>query len=111
KAGSADLTLPAAAAFGGVVKDGAGRPVAGAEVQVGYVHRSVFPGGRGASWGYIPPAAVRGTPAEPFFFATTDGAGRFRFPALPADAELILRVSAKGLAELDTGAGTPKEGQ
>ena len=110
-AGAADLTLPAAAPFGGVVKDGTGRPVAGAEVQVGYVHRSGQPGSQGASWGYVPSAAVRGTPAEPFFFATTDPAGRFRFPTLPAGGELIFRVSATGFAELDTGAGGPKEGQ
>ncbi|HEY1377617.1 MAG TPA: sigma-70 family RNA polymerase sigma factor [Gemmataceae bacterium] len=110
KANRADLTLPAAAAFAGVVKDTAGRPVAGADVQVGYVHRSPPRlEGRGASWGYLPPAAVRGTPAEPFFFAATDAAGRFRFPALPAGSELIFRVSAPGFAELDTGAGGPRE--
>src|SRR5581483_4645520 len=62
QAKSVDLTLPAAVAYGGAVKAGARRPVAGAEVQVGYVHRSVQATSRGGSWGYLPAAAVRGSP-------------------------------------------------
>ena len=99
------LTLPDAGDYGGTVKDSAGRPVRGAELQVGFVRRS----GGAASWGYQPENALRGTPAERFYFTPTDEAGRFRFTTVPAGAELILRVRAKGLAELDTGAGGPGE--
>ena len=87
-------------------------PVAGAEVQVGYVHRSKNGGDiRYSSWGYLPDRAVRGTPAERFYFAKSDANGSFEFAALPIDSELILRVTAKGWAELNTAAGGPKEGQ
>lgn len=102
--GPADITLSRAAAFDGVVKDGGGRPVAGAEVQAGSVHRSAAPrGGSGASWGHLPPAAVRGSPAESYFFATTDAAGRFHFSSLPERSELAFRVTAAGFAEQVTG--------
>lgn len=111
KSNSVDLKLPAAGSFHGTITNSAGVPVAGADVQVGYVHRSKSPSSRGQSWGFEPPQSIRGTPAEPFFFAVSGESGQFQFPELPADSELIFRVSAKGFAELDTGAGGPKEGQ
>jgi hypothetical protein len=100
------LTLPVSGSYRGTVKDPAGRPVAKAEVQAGFVHRS----GRGSSWGYLPAEAVRGTPAERFLFTTTDAAGGFEFTGVPLGKEIILRINAAGLAELDTGAGGPREG-
>lgn len=111
KLDSVDLKLPAAIPFTGVVQNKDGAPVAGAEVQVGYVHRSKSQSVRSQCWGYQPPVAIRGTAAEPFFFAVSDQMGQFRFAALPADSELIFRVSAKGFGDLDTGAGGPKESQ
>lgn len=98
------FTLPVAAKYSGIVKDSSGRPVADAEVQVGSVHRS----GRGSSWSFVSANAIRGSSAEPFYFTKTDKNGRFQFKHLEADQELIFRVSAKGYAELDTGAGGPR---
>ncbi|MDB5312894.1 MAG: Regulatory sensor-transducer, BlaR1/MecR1 family [Gemmataceae bacterium] len=113
--GAVELKLSRVAPFSGTVKDAAGRPVAGAEVQAGFVHRSGEDPGLGrfacCAWGYVPAVAVRGTSAEPFYLAKTDSAGRFRFASLPAGDERIFRVMAKGFAELDTGAGGPVEGK
>jgi RNA polymerase sigma factor (sigma-70 family) len=100
KPGPASLTLRAAAAFGGSVKDAAGRPITGAEVQVGTVHRSKGITSSGSSWGFRPESAVRGTPAEQFFFTKTDAAGGFQFAAVAPGDELIFRVFAKGFGEL-----------
>jgi len=52
---------------------------------------------------------VRGTQAERFYFTKSDKNGRFEFSDLPADKEVIFRVTAKGFGELDTGAGGPPE--
>jgi protocatechuate 3,4-dioxygenase beta subunit len=98
------ITLPDAAEYKGTVKDQAGRPVAGAEVQFGVVGRD----GNVTFWGYAPANHLRGTPAEPFFLAKTDASGAFKFTTVPAGAELIFRASAPGFAETDTGAGGPK---
>jgi RNA polymerase sigma factor (sigma-70 family) len=95
------LTLRPAATIGGIVKDSAGRPVAGAEVQVGSVHRS----GNSQSWGFLPEAAVRGTAAERFYFTKTDPAGRFTFDSVAPDSEVIFRVVANGYGELTEKSG------
>ncbi len=99
------LTLAEAHAFAGVVRDQKGKPVPGAEVQFGVVEKSAD--GRFSSWGYAPVEALRGTPLESFFLTRTDDEGRFRLTHVPADKELILRVTAAGMADLDTGANGP----
>jgi RNA polymerase sigma factor (sigma-70 family) len=93
-----DLNLPAAAGYAGTVKDRAGRPIPGVEVQFGIVYRQ----GNYATPAYPSAAAARGTPAEKFFFATSDAGGAFRFTAVPAGAELVFRATAPGYAEADT---------
>jgi protocatechuate 3,4-dioxygenase beta subunit len=98
------LTLPEPAEYKGAVKDQAGRPIAGAEVQFGIVNRH----GNASSWGYTPANQLRGTAAEPFYLAKTDATGAFKFTTVPAGAELIFRASAAGFAETDTGAGGPR---
>lgn len=78
-----ELTLAEPEAFTGVVTDRDGEPIAGAVVRVC--------GMKGAGAGGREPIimpdlleeAVRGTPIEPLFRATTDERGRFRFPAAP----------------------------
>ena len=95
------IALPPATHYGGTVKDSTGRPVVGAELQVGFMNR----GARSAAWGFLPAEAVRGTAAEEYYFTRTDSSGRFSFTRLAEGNEVIFRVSAKGFAELDTGAG------
>ncbi|MBN9518437.1 sigma-70 family RNA polymerase sigma factor [bacterium] len=98
------LTLAEAGTYAGTVKDRAGRPVAGAEVQFGLVTR----GGNYTGWGYTPADHIRGTGVGPFYLATTDATGAFRFATVPAGAELIFRARAPGYAEADTSAGGPR---
>jgi len=76
----------------------------GARVQFGTVTRS----GNSSFWAYVPDEAVSGTPLEHLFQTRTDAGGKFRFTTVPADQELIYRVTADGLAELDTGSEGPK---
>jgi protocatechuate 3,4-dioxygenase beta subunit len=101
------LTLAKAHAFAGIVRDQKGKPVPGAEIQFGVVEKS--PDGRSGFWGYAPIGALRGTPLESFFLTRTDDQGRFRLAHVPADKELILRVTAAGMADLDTGANGPTD--
>ncbi|HYH68771.1 MAG TPA: sigma-70 family RNA polymerase sigma factor, partial [Urbifossiella sp.] len=103
--GEVVLTLAAAATSVGTVVDGKDRPIVGAEVQFGVVTRY----GSVTSWGYTPAEHLRGTAVGPFYLATTDAAGKFRFATVPAGAELIFRARAAGYAEADTGAGGPRQ--
>ncbi len=94
------LTLAEAGTYAGTVKDKAGRPVAGAEVQFGIVTR----GGNYTGWGYTPADHLRGTGVGPFYLVKTDATGAFRFATVPAGAELIFRARAAGYGEADTSA-------
>ena len=93
------VVLPKAGEYSGTVKDRAGRPVAGAEVQFGLVTKN----NNFTSWGYAPISVLRGTPVEKAYIAKTDAAGAFRFTSVPDGAQLIFRVNATGFAERDTG--------
>jgi len=104
-----NFTLPNKGKYSGTVRDSADNTVAGAEIQVGFVDRYEQNGGKGASWGFVPAEAVRGSAAERFYLTKTDKNGRFELTDLPADKEIIFRVTAKGFGELDTGAGGPPE--
>ncbi|MFL5327503.1 MAG: carboxypeptidase regulatory-like domain-containing protein [Gemmataceae bacterium] len=100
------LKLFPAISMSGAVKNPDGEPIPDATVQIGFVHRA----GNGMSWGYQPSTASRGTSIEKYFFAKTDAKGEFRFESVAVDSEVIFRASAQGFAELDTGAGGPREG-
>jgi hypothetical protein len=102
-----NLSLPTKGKYSGTVKDSADNTVAGAEIQVGFVDRYKYATSSGASWGFVPAESVRGTAAERFYLTKTDKNGRFELTDLPADKEIIFRVTAKGFGELDTGAGGP----
>jgi protocatechuate 3,4-dioxygenase beta subunit len=98
------LQLDRPATITGSVRDQAGRPVAGARVFFGTVQKS----GQMTSWGYPPAELFLGTPLESFFTARTDAQGRFRFTTVPAGRQLIFRVEADGMADLDTAANGPR---
>jgi len=86
------------------VKDPAGRPIRGAEVQYAVVNRN----DRYSSWAYMPANHIRGTAVGKGYLATTDATGAFRFTAVPAGAELFFRASAPGYGDIDT-AGPPRQ--
>jgi protocatechuate 3,4-dioxygenase beta subunit len=99
------LELAKPAKVSGTVRDRQDRPIAGARVQFGTVHRY----GNAAWWGYaLNEKALRGTALERFFFASTDARGEFCFTTVPANQELIFRAEADGFAYTDTGGGGPK---
>ena len=91
------LELRKAGIISGTVRDQAGKPVAGAKVQYGSVSRQP----NSFSYGYPASAVFAGTPAERYFVSITDAHGRFQFTTVPADLELIFRVTADGMADLD----------
>lgn len=67
--------------FVGLVKDGEGKPIAGAAVRIQNVQ---YPGDGGKPIGFnVLKGVLSGTPLEPMFRTTTDVQGRFRFPNLP----------------------------
>lgn len=91
-----EVVLKPAGPFEGVVKDERGGPVAGARVWA-----TAMQGMESTESGMGPLAEtfedyVRDTPLGPIFLATTDAAGRFRFPAAPLPAALSLDVTAPG---------------
>jgi hypothetical protein len=85
--------------FVGDVRDGGGKLVGGAIVQMndascrGIADRYVQL--------YVMEWVVRGTPLQRLFRATTDTQGRFRFPALPRGALVSLTVTAAGIGEYE----------
>jgi protocatechuate 3,4-dioxygenase beta subunit len=98
------LKLARTGVIAGSVRDGGGRPIAGARVMFGMVDTN----GEMKSWGYAHDELLRGTPLEQFFLAQTDRKGRFELKTVPLDKELIFRVTAQGFAEMDTAMGGPK---
>ncbi len=100
------LTLHYAGECNGQVRDRAGKPVAGARVEFGWVERIT----NGMSWGYLPVEVLPGTPLETLYLARTDAKGRFHFATVPPGKALLFRVKAEGMAMLDTAArGLPPE--
>jgi hypothetical protein len=98
--GDVVLQLSKSVPFVGVVKDGEGKPVAGATARIDYAQ---YPGSGGPNTrlNLIEPI-VLGTPLERLFRTTTDAQGRFRFPALPGGAKASLVVTAAGMGEYNT---------
>jgi protocatechuate 3,4-dioxygenase beta subunit len=94
-----ELRLLPPAPFVGDVRDGEGKPVAGAIVQMN--EGSCRGIGDKYTQLYVMEEVVRGTPLERLFRATTDTRGRFRFPALPRGAMVELTVTATGIGEYE----------
>jgi protocatechuate 3,4-dioxygenase beta subunit len=97
--GEIELRLLPPVPFMGDVKDGQGKPVAGAIVQMDEASYSGI-GDKYTQLHAIEPV-VRGTPLERLFRATTDTRGRFQFPALPRRALVRLTVTASGIGEYE----------
>jgi hypothetical protein len=98
--GAIELRLLPPVPFVGDVKDGQGKPVAGAIVQMDEAsYRGI--GDKYTPQLHVIEPVVRGTPLERLFRATTDTRGRFRFPALPRRAVVRLTVTASGIGEYE----------
>ena len=89
------LRLTKAGTISGSVRDGNGRPVAGARIQFGVIDES-------GGYGYLPSEVLMGSALEAFHFTRSDANGNFKFTTVPADKGLIFRVQADGFADLDT---------
>ena len=97
--GETELRLLPPVPFVGEVRDGAGKPVAGAVVQV--VEASFRGIGDKDTQLWVLEWVVRGTPLERVFRSTTDTRGRFRFPALPKCTCVHITVTATGIGEYE----------
>jgi protocatechuate 3,4-dioxygenase beta subunit len=97
--GETELRLLPPVPFVGDVRDGEGKPVAGAVVQV--VEASCRGLGDKYTQLWVIECVVRGTPLERVFCATTDTRGRFRFPALPRCTSVHITVTATGIGEYE----------
>ena len=98
--GDVILQLSKSVPFVGVVKDGEGKPVAGATARIDYAQ---YPGSGGPNTrlNLIEPI-VLGTPLEHVFRTTTNAQGVFRFADLSGDAKVSLVVTAAGMGEYNT---------
>jgi hypothetical protein len=86
--------------FTGLVKDSAGRPVAGALAHIQYAQYEGSDGSK-MSLNAIE-HVILGTPLEHAFRATTDEHGQFVFAVLPGGAQASLLVTAAGMGDYNT---------
>lgn len=86
--------------FKGVVKDGKGKPIAGAVVKLRHA-KYRDPDGKTVGFNVIE-HIVLGTPLESVFRATSDAQGGFVFGVLPDAAQASLVVKAAGMGEYNT---------
>ena len=99
--GDVDLVLEPAVPFVGQVRDQAGQPVEGAWIRFEGILREAADGTLSE---VFPPSSefVRDSPLEVLYRVKSDRTGTFRFPALPSGSHLLLKVEAKGMADLRT---------